>query len=175
MSFDAAANFLFDLRNTLPTDDPRWHGIDHAIDRLRLASHRFTDFISNTARLAEQVTTPKPTDVRLRASDFPGHTMTFREQARTIAAEQPKIPTTITLDPARYRPQYDLTADRCPTIDYATLADDLDRFGWPDGLVSAVRMCAEDYDPLHNPLIDAVRGSGDEDTQDPDSGPLDEQ
>lgn len=88
---------------------------------------------------------------------------------------QIKIPTTLTLDPARYRPTYNLGADRCPTIDYATLADDLDRFGWPDDLVSAVRMCAEDCDPLHNPLIDAARGSGDEDTQDPDSGPLDEQ
>jgi len=75
---------------------------------------------------------------------------------------QIKIPTILTLDPARYRPTYNLGADRCPTIDYATLADDLDRFGWPDDLVSAVRMCAEDCNPF-----------GDEATQDPDSGPLD--
>ena len=69
---------------------------------------------------------------------------------------QPKIPTPLTLDPARYRPTYNSGADRCPTIDYATLAEDLDRFGWPDELVLAVQMCIEEA------------------TDDPDSRPLDE-
>lgn len=137
----------------------------------------------------------------LKPSELTGGYAKIGAKIRPIASNTDRIHTPIPflLDFARYattreiEPAHPGAPDLEFTLDYAQMAEELDLCGWPLELIEAVMALApkpdaeegakirvvnfraSDYCAAQNPqnpLIDAARGSGDEPTDDPDSGPL---